>query len=294
MKRVIISGANRGIGLALVEHVLGAADDHAVWLGARSPERGQAAVDGLRAKNAAWAERLEVLALDVADGASVEAAATTVRAVLGEGETLYGLVNNAGIGYPDSALRDTLEVNIYGTKRVTDAFLPLMQPSGGRIVNITSASGPNFVEKCSSEQQQILTSPDVTWEQIETLLQQCLGAKGNAGEFARLGLGDGSSYGISKACGNAYTLSLAREYPELVINACTPGFIETELTRPIAERYGKTPAEMGMKSPEEGTVSAMHLLFGDVTQSGHYYGSDALRSPMHCYRSPGTPAYTGD
>ena len=170
----------------------------------------------------------------------------------------------------------------------------MLQPSGGRIVNVTSASGPNFIEKCSPENQQLLTSGEVTWEQIETVLELCLAAEGNQGEFAKLGLGDGSSYGISKAAGNAYTLVLAREYPELLSNACTPGFIETELTRPIAKRYGKTPAEMGMKSPEEGTVAAMHLLFGDVTQSGHYYGSDGLRSPMHCYRSPGTPAYTGD
>ena len=294
MKRIVITGANRGIGLALVEHVLTAADDHMVWLGARNPERGQAAAESLCAKNAGFAERLQVLPIDVADQASVEAAATTVSKSLGEGETLYGLVNNAGIGYPDSDLRSTLEVNTYGTKRVTEAFLPLLQPQGGRVVNITSASGPNFIEKCSPQQQTLLTSADVTWLQIETVLQLCLGAEGKPEEFERLGLGDGSSYGISKAAGNAYTQVLARENPALTINACTPGFIETELTRPIAQRYGKTPAEMGMKSPEEGTVSAMHLLFGDVTESGHYYGSDALRSPMHCYRSPGTPAYTGD
>ena len=47
MKRIVITGANRGIGLALVEHVLTAADNHMVWLGARNPERGQAAAQPL-------------------------------------------------------------------------------------------------------------------------------------------------------------------------------------------------------------------------------------------------------
>ena len=121
-----------------------------------------------------------------------------------------------------------------------------------------------------------------------------LDAAGSAAKFEEEGMGSGSSYGISKACGNSYTLLLARQHAGLLVNACTPGFIETELTRPIAARYGKTPEEMGMKQPVDGTVSAMHLLFGDVTQSGHYYGSDALRSPLDHYRSPGSPAYTGD
>ena len=125
-------------------------------------------------------------------------------------------------------------------------------------------------------------------------MAECLAISGGPEAFEAQGLGQGSSYGISKACANAYTLSLANEYPGLVINACTPGFIETDLTRPMAAAKGKTPNEMGMKSPSAGTVSALFLLFGNPEGSGHYYGSDALRSPLDRYRSPGTPAYTGD
>ena len=47
-------------------------------------------------------------------------------------------------------------------------------------------------------------------------------------------------------------------------------------------------------APDEGTVSTMHLLFADGLEgSGHYYGSDAKRSPLDRYRSPGSPAYEG-
>jgi hypothetical protein len=88
-------------------------------------------------------------------------------------------------------------------------------------------------------------------------------------------------------------VQLAREYPQLMVNACTPGFIETDLTRPFAAMRGVSPAEMGMKSPREGTVSPLFLLFGTPHGSGHYYGSDALRSPLDCYRSPGDPEFMG-
>jgi NAD(P)-dependent dehydrogenase (short-subunit alcohol dehydrogenase family) len=109
-----------------------------------------------------------------------------------------------------------------------------------------------------------------------------------------MGLGEGSTYGLSKACANAYTLYLAAAHPNLRINACTPGFIETDLTRPLAEMRGATPQEMGMKQPEAGTVSILFLLFGELEGNGRYYGSDAVRSPFDAYRSPGEPPYTGD
>jgi len=79
----------------------------------------------------------------------------------------------------------------------------------------------------------------------------------------------------------------------LTISACTPGFIETDLTRPYAAASGRSPAEMGMKQPAAGTRSTMALLF-DVEGSGRYCGSDGLRSPLDRYRSPGSPAYAGD
>ena len=85
MKRVVITGANRGIGLALVEAVLEASEENAVWLGARDEARGTTACESLCKKNAAWADRLTVLPLDVADANSVKAAAATVGATLASG-----------------------------------------------------------------------------------------------------------------------------------------------------------------------------------------------------------------
>jgi hypothetical protein len=46
-----------------------------------------------------------------------------------------------------------------------------------------------------------------------------------------------------------------------------------------------------MKPTEAGTVAPCFLLFGQPAGSGHFYGSDARRSPLDRYRAPGTPAY---
>ena len=84
----------------------------------------------------------------------------------------------------------------------------------------------------------------------------------------------------------------ARDHPDLIINAVTPGFVETNLTKGYTEHYGKSGAELGMKKPDEATLSVERCLFEDVG-SGLYFGSDGVRSPLHQYRSPGDPEYVG-
>lgn len=291
MRQILVTGANKGIGLALVEAILEREADAFVYLGSRDSGRGEAARAQLVAESAAWADRLQVLTVDVSDGASVKAAAETIADVA---TPLYAVVNNAGIGLGEADLHAVLQVNTFGVRRVCEAFLPLLDPAQGRIVNITSASGPNFVSACNAERQRFLIDPQIEWTSLEAFIEECLAVDGGAAAFTAKGLGDGNAYGLSKACANAYTLLLAREHPQLKINACTPGFIETDLTRPYAAERGVAPAEMGMKPPAEGTKSALFLLFGEPEGNGRYYGSDAQRSPLDRYRSPGDPPYTGD
>eukprot|EP00929_Paragymnodinium_shiwhaense_P063393 TRINITY_DN31667_c0_g1_i2.p1 TRINITY_DN31667_c0_g1~~TRINITY_DN31667_c0_g1_i2.p1 ORF type:complete len:197 (+),score=18.06 TRINITY_DN31667_c0_g1_i2:56-646(+) len=186
-------------------------------------------------------------------------------------QPLYGIVNNAGVGF-GMDMADTLNVNLYGAKRVCEAFLPLLDAKEGRIVNTASASGPMHVAACDAEAVALLTNPDITWEQLEAYMQSAI--RNPAGQ---------QPYGLSKACLNAYTVLLAREHPHLKINAMTPGYILTDITRGM----GAT------KSPEEGTKAAIYCLTGDLEGNGRYYGSDAVRSPLDRYRGPGDPAYVG-
>lgn len=291
MRHILVTGANKGIGLAIVQAILTEHDDTFVFLGSRDEARGRAAAASLTTAHPEWASRLEVVPLDVSSDASVAAAAERVARSAG-GEKLYGLVNNAGIG-PGAKLADVLQTNAFGVYRVTKAFVPLLDPAHGRVVTVSSAAGPHFVAACSPEMQRFFIDEHATWPRLEAFMRECVAMDGKQAAFAAKGLGDGNGYGLSKAIANTLTILLAREHPNLRVNACTPGFIDTDMTQYFVEAEHKSPAELGMKPPSAGARAPMHLLFGELEGNGRYYGSDGLRSPMDRYRSPGSPPYTG-
>ncbi|GAA3000224.1 SDR family oxidoreductase [Streptosporangium longisporum] len=116
---VLITGANRGIGRALLEEALrrGA---RRVYAGTREP---------LGHPD----ERVTPLLLDVTDAAQIERAARSVP-------SLDVLVNNAGTALYDdlgdrAAIEDQLAVNLFGAHGVTQAFLPQLTRSRGAVVN---------------------------------------------------------------------------------------------------------------------------------------------------------------
>lgn len=280
MRRILVTGANKGIGLAIAKAILEEHPDTFLYLGSRDLARGEAAAAELGHR-----ERDLVLALDVASDASVSAAATRVREHA-KGEALYGVVNNAGIGHGSGAsLAELVQTNTLGVRRVCEAFLPLLDPTHGRVVNVTSASGPTYVAQCDDAARRLLVDREITWPRLSAFIEDGIARNVAAGNDA---------YGFSKACANAYTLLLAREHPNLRINACTPGFIETDMTRHYAASQGKSGAEVGMKPPAAGARAPLHLLFGELEGNGRYYGSDAQRSPLDRYRAPGSAPYTGD
>ncbi len=293
-KNVLITGANKGIGLAAVKAVLQSADNTTVWLGSRDIDCGSDALNTLLGGHPEWESRLRLLPIDVSKPKSVLLARDTISEHYGDRVSpLYGIVNNAGIGLGSADLAEVVEVNTYGVKRVCDVFLPLIE-DGGRVVNVSSASGPNFVSQCSPERQAFFLDETLNWGNVDALIEEAIEFQDSPDYLYRLGLGEASPYGFSKACVSLYTMLLARDNPRLLINACTPGYIETDMTRPSAQARGVTPQDMGMKSPEQGTKAIMHLLFGQLHGSGHYYGSDAKRSPMDRYRAPGDPEFLGN
>ena len=137
-KHILVTGANTGIGLALCK-ILAVERQCYVYLGSRSVERGRAGLKSIVDAHPEAAASIELLQIDVADAASCSAAAETLKA---KGVVLSGLVNNAGVGLvtaPD-ALDMLLSTNFLGPRRVTEAFVELLDPACGRIVNVSSGS----------------------------------------------------------------------------------------------------------------------------------------------------------
>lgn len=285
MKRIIVTGANKGIGLAIVRRLLSEYDETFLILAARSLEKSEQSVSVLLNENEAWKDRLVTLKLNVEHDDSVKEASQKIQSVFTSiSEPIHCLINNAGVGDSYLGMQRVLDVNTWGVQRVCEAFLPLICKKHGRIVNVTSASGPNFVEKCDAITKYTLTNPNVTWPEIEVLMYECL-IKNIKDE------GSISPYGLSKACTNALTICLARENENLIVNSCSPGWIATDLTKNYVQSTGKKAEEIGMKTPFEGALSSVYLSMNENVGTGMYFGSDCLRSPLDTYRSPGTPAY---
>jgi NAD(P)-dependent dehydrogenase (short-subunit alcohol dehydrogenase family) len=123
-KSVLVTGANRGIGQALVEEALKRGAKR-VYAAARQPVPHP---DG----------RVTPVTLDVTDPAQIQTAVDEV-------DCLDILVNNAGLALYDDlsdpvALEQQLAVNLFGTLGVTQAFLPLLTHSRGGIVNVGSVT----------------------------------------------------------------------------------------------------------------------------------------------------------
>ena len=192
MTTTLITGANRGLGFAIASRLIEAGQT--VWIGARDAERGQAAADRLGAR---------FVQLDVTDDGSVNAAAETIRAEVGH---LDILVNNAGIlGEVTSVedmtvehMRPVYETNVFGTVRVTRAFLPLLRAAEApSVINITSGVG-SFT---------LIHDPNRVESQYPL-----------------------AAYGSSKVAVTMLTMQYAKTIPDIRFNAVDPGQSATEFT----------------------------------------------------------------
>lgn len=194
-KTAFVTGANKGIGIEIVRQ-LGEAG-WKVILGARSAQRGKAAVTELISKG------LDVafVQIDMGDLKSIEQAADTINK---NDPGLNLLINNAGMpgafsrSFTDTKeddLRNAFEVNFFGTFRLNQRLFPLIKDNAGTIVNVST-------DMASLDHMQ------------------------NA-EFTL----NAFDYNSSKTANNAMTLAMAYEVrnSDAQVFAVTPGFTSTDL-----------------------------------------------------------------
>jgi NAD(P)-dependent dehydrogenase (short-subunit alcohol dehydrogenase family) len=134
---VVVTGASTGIGRATALELAGRGIG--VFAGVRK------AADGAALRDAAPPGLIEPVSLDVRDAGQIDALADRVRA---SGVRLRALVNNAAVIYPGPVeavpvdqWRDQFEVNLFGPLRLTQALLPLLRESRGRVINVSSIGG---------------------------------------------------------------------------------------------------------------------------------------------------------
>lgn len=138
MKKVLVTGANKGIGFEIARYL--GKSGWQVIMGARSQGRAETAIKQLKAEGV---ETVDWQYVNLSDNDSLEVSAAEISK---NHPDLNLLVNNAGIpgdmevmSYEASLIdvAETVQVNYIGTFCLTKALLPLLTQNKGRIVNIT-------------------------------------------------------------------------------------------------------------------------------------------------------------
>ncbi len=216
---VLITGANRGIGLEIARQL--ARRGFHVVIAARDEQKGRQAVKTIQAEGG----KATFLSLDVSSSDSIRNAASQFSTIAAH---LDVLINNAAI-YPDQGLtiltlpRDrlaqTFQTNTFGPLEVTQAFLPyLRQATAARVINVSSSDG-----------QLEGLSPDVP------------------------------SYCLSKLALNGLTIMLAEalQADHIAVNSMCPGWVRTDMGGPNAPRSVEEGADTAVwladETPQELT-----------------------------------------
>jgi carbonyl reductase 1 len=277
-KLVVVTGANRGIGQGIIQ-LLAKTQHQPLTIYATS----RAGTD-LQIKPSHNNE-IQYAKLDVGDKDSI---ASFLRSTLKEGQAVDVLINNAGINNnnnetPELAAQ-AIDVNYRGTKSMCELFLDqggMAKNTGSRIVNVSSTACQlnNYTPSVQEQFRAVKSLSDVD-KLAESYLSAVQGGK-TAQQDA--GWGSGSkSYQVSKALINAMTVVLATEHPDVLINCCCPGWVDTDMGHQI----GEPP-----KTLEEGARIPVRLAIGELGNagdrdgglgkdtekiSGKYFGNDGV------------------
>ncbi|XP_058094290.1 (+)-neomenthol dehydrogenase [Magnolia sinica] len=246
----VVTGANKGIGFALVRKLLELG--LTVVLTSRDPLNGIRAVESLRAQGL----HVDFCQLDVADPASVDAFASWLREEFGG---LDILVNNAAVSFNDvdensvGHAETVIKTNYFGPKLLIEALLPLFRRSDSisRILNISSRLG--LLNKVRNPALRELLSDDERLSEaiIEGVVDRFLDDV-KTGTWDRADQGWPklwTDYSVSKLALNVYSRLLAKrnEGLGLSINCFCPGFTKTAMTRGRGNHTAEIAAEIGAR-----------------------------------------------
>jgi len=253
-KVAIVTGANKGIGFAIVRALCKQFDGD-VYLTARNEERGLAAVKELEKEGL----KPKFHQLDITDKNSVEKLRDDM---VSEYRGIDVLVNNAGMAlFGDNTpfgqqVKDTFKVNYYSARQVCDLLLPHVKP-GGRVVNVSSLATRTTLKKISPKVRDEFWSDTITMERLDALMDDFV-KHADVGDHLACGYSN-SAYRMSKLGFTVMSKILARKLKEqgrdVLLNICCPGWVRTDLGGEV----GSGKKSKATKSPDQGADTPAYL-----------------------------------
>lgn len=248
-KVAVVTGGNKGIGLAIVQG-LAKAFRGDVYLTSRNVDLGLAAVQELKKEGI----EVQYHQLDITDNASIEKLACHLKEKYGG---LDILINNAGIAFKraatdpvDHQAKVTLSTNYFGVKHTCHGLFPLLR-NGARVVNLSSSCGFLIKIPCEKLRAKFASSDStLTEEELDGLMNDFIKATVD-GDHLEKGWPN-STYVVSKVGLSALTRIQQREMnkdqsrTDIAINHVHPGWVSTDMS-----------SHMGPLTPEEGAKSAL-------------------------------------
>jgi carbonyl reductase 1 len=245
----VVTGSNKGIGYAIVRGLCKQFDGH-VYLTARNESLGKAAVEALGKEG--FHPRFHQL--DIEDVKSIERLAEFLKKTYGG---LDVLVNNAGFAFKGSATEPfseqaevTMRINYFGTLKVCNGLFPLLR-AHARVANVSSMMSQIALSRTSEALQQQLRACR-TMEEVTKYMNDFVEAA-KKGDHSAKGWPD-TAYGISKVGVSLMSIIQQQEIakdqsrPDIVINACCPGYVDTDMT-----------SHKGTKTIDEGADTPLYL-----------------------------------
>lgn len=243
-KVAVVTGANKGIGLAIVRGLCKRFDG-VVYLTARDVERGKKAVadlekDGLNPK---------FHQLDVTDKKSLEVFRDYIKSNY---EGIDILVNNAAIAFKSNApepvalqAEQTLFVNYFSLVSTCDILFPIIK-NGARVVNLSSSAG-HLSHIPSQALRDRLKDETLTVAELSSLMQQFVDAAKQGTHAAEWG---NSTYVVSKVGVSALSNIQQRilNDRDIKVNSVHPGYVDTDMT-----------SHKGPLSIDEGAAAPLYL-----------------------------------
>lgn len=225
----LVTGANRGIGEEIAKELAGRG--FFVWVASREPSAAAPVVASIRQRGG----RAEAVQLDVTRASDLSTAIERVRS---ESGGLDALINNAGVGakgFDLEILRRTLAANFYGALHLTDAALPIMRPHG-RIVMVSSSLGHRAILPAPLRGR--ISAQDLRRAGLLGFIAEYVDAVATGGHLAAGW--PSSAYRMSKIAMTTLAEVLSRELAsdprEILVNACCPGWVRTDMGGPGADR----------------------------------------------------------